>query len=222
MDTDFRTSLVSNLTRPTAIALYHIDDLSGRYSVCFFACWVFRLAVFGDFLLYSDWHTNSINMIDMDTDYRTSLVSNLTRPTAIALYHPDDLSGRYTVCFFACWVFGMAVFGDFLLYSDWDTNSINMIDMDTDYRTSLVSNLTRVTAIALYHPDDLSGRYSVCFFACWVLGLAVFGDFLLYSDWDTNSINMTDMDTDFRTSLVSNLTRPTAIALFHPDDLSGR
>ena len=55
-------------------------------------------------------------------------------------------------------VFGLVVFGDFLLYSDWDTNSINMIDMDTDFRTSLVSNLTRPTAIALYHPDDLSGR----------------------------------------------------------------
>ena len=138
--------------------------------------------MFGDFLLYSDWDTNSINMIDMDTDFRTSLVSNLTRPTAIALYHPDDLSGRYTVCFsillYACWVifhalivvcwnhisssfshvFGLAVFGDFLLYSDWDTNSINMIDMDTDFRTSLMSNVTRPTAIALYHPDDLSGR----------------------------------------------------------------
>ena len=167
---------------------------------------VFGLAVFGDFLLYSDWDTNSINMIDMDADFRTSLVSNLTRPTAIALYHPDDLSCRYTVCFsinsmhpddlsgmytvcfyynltlcmlgnffsfnVVCWadssssfshVFGLAVFGDFLLYSDWDTNSINMIDLDTDFRTSLVSNLTRPTAIALYHPDDLSCRYTVCF-----------------------------------------------------------
>ena len=56
-------------------------------------------------------------------------------------------------------VFGLALFKNILLYSDWDTNSIQMIDMGTDLRTSLVSNLTRPTAIALYHPDDFSGMY---------------------------------------------------------------
>ena len=75
-------------------------------------------------------------------------------------------------------VFGLAVFGDFLLYSDWDTNSINMIDMDTDFRTSLVSNLTRPTAIALYHPDDLSGRYTICFYH---LTLCMLGNFSCFN-----------------------------------------
>ena len=56
-------------------------------------------------------------------------------------------------------VFGLAVLDNTLLYSDWDTNTITMMDMGSDFRTSLVSNLTRPTAIVLYQPDKLDGKY---------------------------------------------------------------
>ena len=55
-------------------------------------------------------------------------------------------------------VFGLAVLDNILLYSDWDTNTITMVDMASDFRTSLVSNLTRPTAIVLYQPDKLDGK----------------------------------------------------------------
>ena len=73
-------------------------------------------------------------------------------------------------------VFGLAVLDNILLYSDWDTNTISMVDMASHFRTShdtntismvdmashirtsLVSNLTRPTAIVLYQPDKLDGK----------------------------------------------------------------
>ena len=55
-------------------------------------------------------------------------------------------------------VFGLAVLENVLLYSDWDTNSVRMVDMESEFRTSLVTNLTRPTAIMLYHPDKFSGK----------------------------------------------------------------
>ena len=56
-------------------------------------------------------------------------------------------------------VFGLAVLENVLLYSDWDTNSVSMMDMGSEFRTSLVSNLTRPTAIVLYQPDKFAGKY---------------------------------------------------------------
>lgn len=55
---------------------------------------IFGLVVMETVLFYSDWYTNSVYMVDRYTGRIDTLVSHLSRPTSIVVYHPANLTGQ--------------------------------------------------------------------------------------------------------------------------------
>ncbi|CAL1546462.1 unnamed protein product [Lymnaea stagnalis] len=53
---------------------------------------IFGLYVMDTVLFYSDWYTNSVYMVNRVTGKIDTIVSHLSRPTSIAVYHPTNLT----------------------------------------------------------------------------------------------------------------------------------
>jgi hypothetical protein len=55
---------------------------------------VYGLVAFEHLLFYSDWYSNGVYMVDTVTGYQQPIATHLSRPTALVIYHPANLTGR--------------------------------------------------------------------------------------------------------------------------------
>jgi hypothetical protein len=68
---------------------------------------VYGLVAFEHLLFYSDWYSNGVYMVDTVTGYQQPIATHLSRPTALVIYHPANLTGRCRTEWdksIVCWV----------------------------------------------------------------------------------------------------------------------